>query len=271
MKFDSKVKGALAWAGLFVILAVPSADLIFGSKDANANLALTSEKKSVAPAFLTPAAAKAELSSDAVKIDTAKAAPVKTDPVQTASIATPGGDPVDTYISQGKKLPDYISDADTAPAVKPAAPVTVANPVEVATVAPADETPPVPLPRDARPKLKAPVVASVPASPAGAGQPLIIDEKDLAQREASLDQPKQPVEPFPLSDGNSVAAAPADDTVVTGDQLEEWDSGSLADYLARKGLLSDNAGQQDAAGDSEVHFNQGPSRPRRPQNEFFLF
>ena len=27
--------------------------------------------------------------------------------------------------------------------------------------------------------------------------------------------------------------------VITGDQLEEWDSGSLAEYLARRGLMSE--------------------------------
>ena len=30
MKFDAKVKGGLAWAGLIVILAVPAADIIMG-------------------------------------------------------------------------------------------------------------------------------------------------------------------------------------------------------------------------------------------------
>ena len=44
MKFDSKVKGGLAWAGLFVILAVPSADLLFRKPTTPAaNLAITSD------------------------------------------------------------------------------------------------------------------------------------------------------------------------------------------------------------------------------------
>lgn len=246
MKFDSKVKGGLAWAGLFVILAVPSADLLFGKDKAPAaNLAVTSDTAQVKAPAVVPAS--------------------KTDPVETASIDTPAaktGDAVDTYLNKGKKLPAYISDAGSAPAVKPATPVTVAKPVEVAAIAPVQETPPVPLPRSARPVAAAPVVAAVPAE-----QPLIIDETDLAQREATLTQPDQPVEPFPLSDGDQ--AATGDATVVTGDQLEEWDSGSLADYLAAKGLLSDDQAQpQD---DSGYVFNQGPAKPRRPQEDFFLF
>ena len=250
MKFDSKVKGGLAWAGLFVILAVPSADLLFGKDNAPAtNLAVTSDTAQVKAPAVVPAA-RTEL---------------KADPVETASIDAPAaktGDAVDTYLNKGKKLPAYISDADSAPAVKPAKPATVEQPVEVAAINPVQETPPVPLPRSARPVATAPVVAAAPAE-----QPLIIDETDLAQREATLNQPSQPIEPFPLSDGDQASAN--DETVVTGDQLEEWDSGSLADYLAAKGLLSDDQAQpQD---DSEFVFNQGPAKPRRPQNDFFLF
>jgi hypothetical protein len=150
--------------------------------------------------------------------------------------------------------------------VKPAVPAAAPTkqPVEVAALTPTTETPPVPLPRDARPKVKAPVVASVPAA-APAEQPLIIDETELARREAALAPSKQPVEPFPLSDGSS---APDDDIVVTGDQLEEWDSGSLAEYLERKGLLNEQANASD---ESDFVFNEGPSRPRRPLESFFLF
>jgi hypothetical protein len=253
MKFDSKVKGALAWTGLFVILAVPSADLLFGKDDApGANLAVTSDTAQVKP--VVPAV-RPEL---------------KIDPVETASVAAPAAktdDAVETYLEKGKKLPAYISDADSAPAVKPAAPVTLTKPVEVAAIDPVQETPPVPLPRNARPVAKAPVVASVPATPST--QPLIIDETELVDRQANLSQPTAPLEPFPLSDGDQAFAD--DETVVTGDQLEEWDSGSLADYLARQGLLADDVDQQSAADDSDFVFNEGPSRPRRPLNDFFLF
>jgi len=247
MKFDSKVKGGLAWAGLFVILAVPSANLLFGNeKTPAANLAVTSDTAQVKPALVVPAP-RTEL---------------KADPIETASIAVPNAnsdDPVDTYVSKGKKLPAYISDADSVPATKPAVPVTVKRPVEVAAINPVQEIPPVPLPRSARPVAKAPVVASAPAE-----QPLIVDETDLAQRQATLNQPGQPVDPFPLSDGT-------DEAVVSGDQLEEWDSGSLADYLAKKGLLKEDAAQSNAQDDGDFVFNQGPSKPRRPQSDFFLF
>lgn len=245
MKFDSKVKGALAWTGLFVILAVPSADLLFGKDQAPAaNLAVTSDTAQLKPAV---PAARSEL---------------KIDPVETASVAAPAAktnDAVETYLEKGKKLPAYISDADSPPVVKPAP-----APVEVAAINPVQVTPPVPLPRSARPVAKAPVVASVPKT-----QPLIIDETDLNDRQATLSQPTAPLEPFPLSDGDQAFAD--DEAVVTGDQLEEWNSGSLADYLARQGLLNEDSEQQSAQDDSDFVFNEGPSRPRRPLNDFFLF
>lgn len=256
MKIDSKVKGGLAWAGLFVILAVPSAELLFGKDEApTANLAVTSDTAQVQP--VVPAVTRPEL---------------KIDPVETASVAAPAtetGDAVDTYINKGKKLPAYISDADSAPAVKPAVPVTLGKPVEIAAINPATVTAPMPLPRNARPVAKAPVVAktpvvaSVPAAPST--KPLIIDETNLADRQADLNQP---VEPFPLSDGDQ--AYSDSDVVVTGDELEEWDSGSLADYLAQRGLLNEGRAQS-AEDDSDFVFNDGPSRPRQPLNDFFLF
>jgi hypothetical protein len=58
-------------------------------------------------------------------------------------------------------------------------------------------------------------------------QPLIIEDDPLARREVA----SQPAEPF-LPQG-----APP---IIAGEELEDWDSGSLADYLERRGLISDS-------------------------------
>ncbi|MDB5539105.1 MAG: hypothetical protein JWQ89_832 [Devosia sp.] len=241
MKLDGKVKGGLAWAGLVVILAVPAADILFGNADGNApNAAMTADAQTGKPLLKVPT------------VNT----PTKADTIETASVT--GGDAVDKLLAKGKKLPSYISDGDTAATPKPVTlkPITPAAqpakaPVEVATVAPA-ETPPVPLPRSARPKTTQ--VASLPAEE----KPLILDENKVKQHEQ-----KAAVEPFPLSDNPDV---------VTGDQLEEWDSGSLADYLARKGLLSETSAQPSDNYDPDgFYLDEGPNRPRRPRNDFFLF
>jgi hypothetical protein len=251
MKLDGKVKGGLAWAGLVIILAVPAANMVVGNPNSgSAQSAVTT----------------ADATKPALKLPVAK--PAATDPIQTASTAA-GEDAVDKLLAKGKKLPSYISDGDTAVtpkpatskpdtpvAAKPSAPVTlkpispttpIKAPTEVATVAPT-EAAPVPLPRSARPK----AVASLPA----AEKPLIVDEKQIDQ------QGNAAVEPFPLSDGN----------VVTGDQLEEWDSGSLADYLERKGLLSKTSAE-DSYDPDGFFLDQGPNRKKRPvvEEDFFLF
>ena len=232
MKLDAKVKGGLAWAGLIVILAVPAADILFGQQGASsatASAAVTTAETAGKPGLKLPVAKPA----------------VGTDPVQTAS--TGESAPVDNFIKSGKKLPSYISDADevqTTPApvtVKPVAPVT--SPTQVATAAPIEKTPPVPLPRSARPETT--TVATLPRQEA---PPRIVNEPPAADQAA--------VDRFPLSD----------DEVVTGDQLEEWDSGSLADYLERKGLIS--GGSQPQA-NSEVYVEQ--PEQRRRLDEFWLF
>lgn len=259
MKLDGKVKGGLAWAGLVVILAVPAANMVVGNQNGGtANAVTSADAGATKPLLKVPAAAK----------------PAATDPIETASAAT-GEDAVDKLLAKGKKLPSYISDGDTAVPAKPSAPVAlkpaapvaskpnapvtlkpispttpIKAPTEVASVAPT-EAAPVPLPRSARPKATA--VASLPA----AEKPLIVDENKVRQQENAG------VEPFPLSDGN----------VVTGDQLEEWDSGSLADYLERKGLLSQSSAE-DSYDPDGFFLDQGPNKKKkRPvvEEDFFLF
>lgn len=254
MKLDAKVKGGLAWAGLVVILAVPAADLIFGKPGDAAATAITSD--SAAAKAAGPVAAVKPVAKPTLVVPGAK-----TDPVQTASIG--GKDPVDSYVQSGKKLPSYISDGGGQAAAPPPAavkpPAGTTSSTGVAAAAPVKATPPLPLPRSARPAATA--VAALPAEE----KPLIIDETRVGPRAPA------PVKPFPLSDGGKV---------VTGDQLEEWDSGSLADYLARKGLLSDSRAEVEPADDYDAdgfYLDEGPNSgppPRRlvrREPDFFLF
>jgi hypothetical protein len=241
MKLDAKVKGGLAWAGLVVILAVPAADIFFGKQDG----------KTVATATAVTADAQAQAGKTQLKLPTAK--PAATDPIQTASAGDSAA--VDKYIKSGKKLPSYISDGDAvtpAASATPPATAPVKAPTEVATMS--TETPPVPLPRSARPPVTK--VASLPA----AEKPLIVDESKVQQEQATT-------EPFPMSDGSS------GDEVVTGDQLEEWDSGSLADYLERKGLMSDSSASSDSYDPDGFYLDEGPNTVKRPKKnlDFFLF
>lgn len=235
MKLNSKVTGGLAWAGLVLILAVPSAEML--------------TKPSVLHTDSTAAADAAKADVDAVETASVTAPKPATRP------AAKTGDVVDDYVASGKTLPSYISDAPGA-AVAPEAPAIARVPaiepsgtrepatavrvipragpstgkvnadgtfagidsIETASVAPGQTTTaaPVPYPASKRPTARS--LAAVKT------QPLIINEDELARREVAS-QPLAPRGPQPI---------------VTGDQLEEWDSGSLADYLERQGLISDS-------------------------------
>ncbi|RYE88030.1 MAG: hypothetical protein EOP19_02610 [Hyphomicrobiales bacterium] len=258
MKLNPKVTGALAWTGLVVVLAVPAADMLIGKPDVKANLTATTDN--VQTSAVTPAA------RPAIK--------AVVPPVETAAA---GADPVADFVKSGKKLPSYISGSD-APATEtasvPAAPVrkpgtvtinpdgTIEKPAvtvpsvttpaapEVATVNP-NTIAPVPLPASARPRPQ-----TVTTLPAPTEAPLIIDENQVAG-----------TGPVPPAD-----IAP-DDQFVTGDQLDQWDSGSLADYLARKGLMSDASGAAPSTStyDADGFFlNDGPNRGRGGSRVIFI-
>lgn len=281
MKLDAKLKGGLAWAGLVVVLAVPAADLVIGKQGGSASsvtpVAVETKSASIAATPSVPATAekistvaKLEAPVPATRPKTALETAPATDPVTTASVD--GKDPVGLYLQKNKKLPDYISDgqnvaaipAETqaAPASNKALPVNGGNSTEVASVAPEAIVPPVPLPRSARPQVASLTPSTEPA-------PLVLTDKEVAKA--------QKVEPFPLSDAGSSDTASADDApVVSGDELEEWDSGSLADYLASKGLLSDGPSApvppksvKSTSSDYDpdgFYLDQGPNNPN-PRND----
>jgi hypothetical protein len=218
MRLNSKVTWGLAWTGLALVLAVPSADFLTG-RLASAN---------------SPAAV---LTSDIDPVTTETAIPVKTTKVTTVKtkdgvIITPAGsrppsDPVDTLLSKGKPLPDYISDGKTpAPAE-----------TQVASV---DPVAPTPFPVWARPKLGAPAAAPLAVTPE---EPtVIVDETTLT---GSIADPARPVPPAPIVDDSA-----------------NWDSESLREYLARRGLLEDD-------GRSSATVTQRPAREYDPDG-FYL-
>jgi hypothetical protein len=120
MKLNSKVTWGLAWAGLAVVLAVPSADYLtsqFGLKGRSAAV-ITSTTDPVttgaskAPVLERTAAVTTKVTKTGVKII----------PAGSPKPALTTNDPVDKFVNSGKSLPDYISDGDSGQTAK-AAPV----------------------------------------------------------------------------------------------------------------------------------------------------
>lgn len=259
MKLNSKVTGGLAWAGLILVLAVPSADML--------------TKPSANSARFSPAADATETASVAPAVKPIVPA-VK--PVAVAATAKPAdGEVVDRYISSGRKLPSYISDAPVSAdqALAPVATEPLSVPATTtAAVDSADDdkvmnlalVAPEPYPASMRPKAR----TATAALPADDEAPLILEEDEFASREATL----RAVEPVLEDEPQAIEA----------EALQEWDSGSLADYLARKGLISqaEQAQPADSGYDPNGYFlNEGPNRSkarliRRLDDsavDFFLF
>lgn len=205
MRLNSKVTWGLAWIGLALVLAVPSADYLtgqFGKEGRNAAV-LTSDVQPVKTAAVDPAAPLKTNKVTTVKTDKG----IKIVPAGAPTTAATSNDPVDKFLKSGKKLPSYISDGD--------APATVDTKIASVGTDPVAAAPRMPLPASARPKPfgpPAPAAIGAPADPL-----VIVDESTLT---GSLAQPAGPVPP----------AAVVDDA-------NNWDNESLRQYLERRGIL----------------------------------
>ena len=204
MKLNSKVTWGLAWTGLAVVLAVPSADFLTGKLGGNGSAAvLTSDVEPVKTASITPA-----------QLPVKTVTTVKTK--NGISIVPPGGtapaaDPVDKVLSNGKALPAYISDGDSSAKTE----------TQVAGI---DPTPPTPFPAWARPKAAPIVTAPVINTPTTTTSPapvVIVDDTTLT---GSIDQPAAIVPPAPIVDDSA-----------------NWDEQTLRQYLERRGILEGGA------------------------------
>lgn len=198
MRFNSKLTWGLAWTGLAVVLAVPSADFLTGKLGkTDAATVLTSDIEPVKTAAIEPASLEAPVK----KVTTIKTKNGLT--IVPAGSLPPPADPADKLLANGKPLPDYISDG-----TKPATDET-----QVASI---DPTPPTPFPSWARPKIaatpSAPETTFTPTDPA----PVIVDERTLT---GSITEPV-PVVPSPMVDDSA-----------------NWDEETLRQYLERRGVL----------------------------------
>jgi len=206
MRLSPKLTWGLAWTGLALVLAVPSADFLTGQfgKDGRNAAVLTSDVEPVQTASVEPAAPAKTTKVTTVKTDKG----IKIVPAGSTPAAGASDDPVEKYLAKGKPLPDFISDGDA-----PQTDEVKTEDTQVAIVTPA---PRLPLPATARPRpMMGPPAPTAPI----ATQPdaVIVDESTLT---GSLPEPVGPVPPSPI----------VDDT-------DNWDTESLRDYLERRGIL----------------------------------
>jgi hypothetical protein len=238
MKLNPKIAWGLAWAGLAVVVAVPSVDFLTGR-------GATDSAAVLAPAA-PQAAATAQTPASSPTVTTTRTA---TGVTITPAGGTPPADPVDAYVNSGKAMPDYISDGPTAAQAPAAAtvapPAAPAAPTQVAALDPAPAvTAPTPFPRPLFPA--APKAAPVAAEPV-----VIVDETTVT---GALGVPAGPTPPAPIVDDST-----------------NWETESLRQYLERRGILEgDSTGTRSSARVTErntydpdgFYLNDGPNNAR---------
>ena len=256
---DRRITNGLAWAGALLVVGIPTADLLsaqfMGAPAApeSVQVAVIERVAPVpAPVNQRPAAPVAKPATEVAATPVAKpvtrvAAVAPAKPVAAPKPAAQTADAVDAFLKSGRELPSYISDGDTpaapaqaattAPARTPITTVPAAepaeiDPVEVASIPP-QKVAPVPMPLSMRPQ---PVPVALVRDPGA-----IVIPPGLT-----------PAEPA------AIVRPPVD---VTAAELEDWESGPLADFLAER--QAGNA-YVDPRYDSDGFFlDQGPNRPRR--------
>lgn len=205
MKIDRRITNGLAWAGVAVVIGVPVADLIsghfMGDKAVSAPQIAVIEPATPVPAATTAASAK----------------PVAGDA---------SGNAVDSFVQSGRKLPSYITGGDAAPqqAAKPA-PTTTTPPVANAP-APAVTNPTTPAPVD--------VAALPPAKVAPVPRPLSMRPKTPVAVVAPSQPPLITQPPGPNLGVTQPPVVVQPPVTVTATDLEDWESGPLSDFLARR-------------------------------------
>jgi len=253
MPIDRRITNGLAWAGAALVVAIPVADFAtsqFGTQ-APQQVAVVepavavkppAEDEAIVAVLPTPSSQRpapvAVAETPAKPEPVAPAAPeARPDPVTTASAGNTAsnGSVVDDFISSGRPLPSYITGSETA---APAPSASVGTP----TVAkPQPTTPAVVTPAPA--PVTEQVAAVPPSRVVGFPTPVAQRPSALAVRPQTVAQPPLVIESTP--------------PVITADDLDDWESGPLSEFLARRQAGADPVPENY---DSDGFFlDQGPN------------
>lgn len=257
MKMNRRLTNGLAWAGALLVIGIPAADYVsgaFGGTGTASVAVVDAQPVAAETAVVAPAVGAKPVVAEAPK--PAPAAASKPQAVAASS------DPISAFQQSGKPLPSYITGGDSPAAVTPAKPVT--PPAQTSTT-PASATPtPIPAPVEQ--------VAALPAKVAPTPMPLSMRPRPVSVPLAS-NQPPLIIDQQTAAPVAPVQAPPAD--FVTAEDLEEWESGPLNEFLARRGQQSSATYrvQQNAparAYDSDGFWlDEGPRSPRYSDDDVY--
>lgn len=272
MKMDRRLSNGLAWAGALLVIGIPAADFAIGaiSGAAQPSVAVVDAKVETE----TPAPAVAEAPPPAPRPTIAAEPEIATAPQPAAVESKPAAvaaNAVDTFLQSGKPLPSYISGSgateQAAMTPKPATPAATSNlpathppqqqavtpqpaaapqiekPAEQVAALPPAQVAPVPMPLSMRPR---PVTVPLANANAGGDVPLVIDRPSTP-----------PPAPVPTA---------AEPNFVTAEDLRDWESGPLSDFLAQRNSRS-SATYQVQQNEPAYGGNNGFWLDEGPQNE----
>ncbi|NMA99850.1 MAG: hypothetical protein GX970_17405 [Phyllobacteriaceae bacterium] len=229
MQIDSRITTGLAWAGALLVVAIPTADFFMRQNDAPAQMSVVQEEISDNVTLPTTSAER-----PAAPAPASEPAPVQTAAAPTKPQST-GDKIIDSYLESGRELPSYISDGGTT---KPAAETPKPQPVQPVTTSPAAPatTPaatPAPVETAALPRTKL-VTLPTPVSqrpPSVAVAPVITEPAPVVAQQPAV-SPQQPVIVTPSAQPPLIISEP--DQIITAEDLEDWETGPLSDFLARR-------------------------------------
>lgn len=257
MKLDRRFTNGLAWAGVLLVIGVPAADLLSAQFSGETSQPAVGQVAVIAPAAPVPAplsqrpdAPAAQPAAEVATVTPAKpAVPVATQPGQTAGV-------VDNFLQSGKPLPSYITGAGAAPAKPAQAAVTPAAIAPATAPTVATTTPPARTPIVTTPAAVDPVqVASIPKV---APVPM-----PLSMRPASRQIPvtvAAPITDIFIPPGT----APIPPAMVNSADLEDWESGPLSEFLAKKqGQRGSSATVTSDYDPNGFYLDEGPNPVRR--------
>ncbi len=253
MQIDRRITNGLAWAGALLVVGVLAGDFIVRSlaPQGEPQLAIVQEQEAEAP---TPAPLS-QRPAEPEKVPPVASKPAPTpepepadEPVRVATPQPTGpGDAVDRFLQSGRELPSYISDGQTTAPARPAPTTAPQTPAQPAAAVP----PPATAPAATNPAPEA-VATLPPKKVAPIPMPLSMRPPSVAsQPSASLIIPEATRTP---------TRAPA---VVTSDDLEDWESGPLDEFLRNRqaGSFRDSE-EYDADG---FFLDEGPNSSARFQ------
>ncbi|WP_108396562.1 hypothetical protein [Devosia submarina] len=283
MQMNRRLTNGLAWAGAFLVVGVPAADLLSAQLLGDRTAPPAAQVAVIEPQTVAPVPAPQNQRPAAKPVEVAAVepkAPAAAAPAEPAA----SEDVVDKFVQSGKPLPSYITGAPAQAAAPKPAPAAAPKPAQTAAVQPA----PVSAPKPEQPApVSPPQNAAAPAAPAPIGpQPAPAAPPADPVQTASIPAKTAPV-PMPLSmRPKPVAVAAANPVVnqpafvvnepvfvpptvervpsreITAEDLEDWETGPLADFLARR----EAPRQAEApvfAEDEEFFVEREPRFPRR--------